>query len=411
MNDILHDQTTRISREIEARMGELIELRRHIHANPELSHKEFKTTALLRERLRHLGLDVRVRSEGTGLIADIVPPGFDPSIHPTVGIRADLDALPIEELNDVDYRSQNPGVMHACGHDVHTTCAYGAGLALHAFDSPLPGRVRLIFQHAEEVAPSGAPQMISFGALDGVDALIGMHCDPQIEVGTVGLRTGALTASFDRFIFEVRGTSGHGARPHNCVDPIYAGVQLANALYNAPGRRMDARDPSVISIGEFHGGAAPNAIPDVARLSGTVRTLSLEQRAKVRPMLQEIAAGVAMMTGTEIDLDLYEGSPPIINHPAVVEHLTRATREILGAPAVYEIPLPSMGSEDFSNFLARVPGAMFRLGTQPPGRDVHLLHTPRFNIDERAIAHGSRILARAAVGLLHELSEDRAALG
>ena len=326
-----------------------------------------------------------------------------------VALRTDLDALPISEENEVDYRSQNDGVMHACGHDVHMTCAFGAAQALAAIEH-LPGRIRVLLQHAEEIAPSGASDMIDFGALEGVDAILGLHCDPQLPEGVIGVREGALTASFDRFIFTVKGTGGHGARPHHTVDPIFAGVQLANALYSAVSRRFDAREPMVISLGEFHGGAVPNAIPDQVVMSGTVRTVSNERRKHVRPLLESLAAGVAATTGTTIELDLYEGAPPILNHKVLVEEFAGAARAILGDEGVYEIPLPSMGSEDFSNFLDHAPGAMFRLGTAKKDRAIHLLHTPLFDIDERAIGHGAKVLARAALQVLHRLSEDRNAL-
>ncbi len=403
------DDLHRIDSEITARMTDLVDLRRHLHRNPELSRKEFKTTALLRERYTHLGFDVRVRSQGTGALAELTPHGFDPKKHPTVALRTDLDALPIAEENEVDYRSQNDGVMHACGHDVHMTCAFGAAQALAAIDH-LPGRIRVLLQHAEEIAPSGAADMIAFGALDGVDAILGLHCDPQLPEGVIGVREGALTASFDRFIFKVKGVSGHGARPHHTIDPIFAGVQLANALYSAVSRRFDAREPMVISIGEFRGGAVPNAIPDLVTMTGTVRTVSKDRRQHVRPLLEQLAAGVAATTGATIELDLYEGAPPILNNAALVGEFAEAARAILGDEGVYEIPLPSMGSEDFSNFLDHAPGAMFRLGTAKAGRDVHLLHTPLFDVDERAIAHGSKVLARAALRVLHKLADDRDAL-
>jgi len=397
----------RIASAIEDHDDDLIGVRRHIHRYPELSHNEFQTTAFLSERLTDLGFDVHIRDEGTGGYADLTPPGFDPAAHPTVAIRTDLDALPITELNETEWRSEHHGVMHACGHDVHMSCAFGAALGLRRVAEHLPGRVRLVLQHAEEIAPSGASDLIDFGALDDVDAILGLHCQPLLPVGVVGIRYGALTAAFDRFEFTIHGKAGHGARPHHTIDPIFAGVQLANALYNVNNRIFDAREPSTLSIGEFRAGAVPNAIPDVARMSGTMRTLTEERRAEVEPMLRRLADGVATMTGTRIELDLYKGSPAIINHDAVVDRFADAVRAVLGDDGLHEIDLPSMGSEDFSNFLAHVPGAMFRLGTAIEGRDVHLLHTPRFDIDERAIGHGAQILSRTALGLLHDLVEDR----
>ncbi|MEM1348042.1 MAG: amidohydrolase [Myxococcota bacterium] len=403
----LEQYAARLSRAIDDHADDLVGVRRHIHRHPELSHEEFRTTAYLAERLSALGYEVHVRDAGTGGFADLTPPGFDPEAHPTVALRTDLDALPIAELNETPWRSQNDGVMHACGHDVHMSCAYGAALGLRRVADHLPGRVRLVLQHAEEIAPSGASDLIDFGALDGVDAILGLHCQPLLPVGVVGIRYGALTAAFDRFEFTIHGKAGHGARPHHTVDPIFAGVQLANALYHANSRVFDAREPSTLSIGEFHAGTVPNAIPGVATMSGTMRTLTEERRAEVEPLLNRLARGVATMTGTRIEIDLYRGSPAIINHDTIVDRFADAARAVLGDEGLRELDLPSMGSEDFSNFLAHVPGAMFRLGTALEGRQVHLLHTPRFDVDERAIGYGAQILSRAALGLLHDLTEDR----
>ena len=395
---------------VEDRMAELVSLRRHLHTNPELSRQEFETSALLKQRLEALGFEVRMRPEGTGLIADLIPPGFDPAKHPTVAIRADMDALPVVELNDEEYRSQNPGVMHACGHDVHMTCTMGASQALIGLRDRLPGRVRIVYQHAEEVAPSGAAEMVSFGAVEGVDAIIALHCEPELPVGKIGLRVGALTASFDRFDFVIKGEGGHGARPHHCVDPIFVATQLASQLYQLAGRHLDARSPVVLSIGEFQAGFAPNVIPDTARFSGTIRTVANAPRAEMERLMREMADHVCAMHGASYALDLYKGAPAIINHAGVVGVFTEVAQDLLGEGSVYTIPLPSMGSEDFSQYLQHVPGAMFRLGTAKPERDVYLLHSARFDIDERAIGHGARILARSALGLLHKLASDRDAL-
>jgi amidohydrolase len=399
----LSAQLQNIQGHISEHMEELISLRRHLHAHPELSRHELETTALLAERLRVLGFDVRVRPEGTGIIADLAPDGFGVATHPTVAIRADMDALPITEANEVDYRSMHAGVMHACGHDVHMTCTMGALTALAKMRSELPGRLRIIYQHAEETAPSGAPEMIEFGAMQDVSAIVALHCDPEIPVGQVGLKVGPLCASFDRFIYVVRGTGGHGARPHHCVDPIFVGTQLCQALYQVTGRSFDAREPVVLSVGEFQAGHAPNVIPETARLSGTVRTVSNEARARVEDMLNRMAKGVCEMYGASYELDLYKGAPAIINDAEVVEAMREVAVARLGPEpeSVRWLPLPSMGSEDFSCYLAHAPGAMFRLGTKPADRAVHLLHSDRFNIDERAIGHGAHILAATALKMLY----------
>lgn len=386
---------------ISTHLEELIALRRHLHRNPELSHQEFETTRLMSERLSEAGFDVHVRPEGTGFYADLAPADFDPNRQATVAVRCDLDALSIEELNAVAYRSEIPGVMHACGHDVHMTCAFGAGSALAdiAAKRELPGRLRLIYQHAEETV-GGAEQMIDFGAADDIDWVVALHVDPELPVGSVGVRKGAFTAAFDEFTLRVIGESGHGARPHHCIDPIFVLTQLANALYNAVSRAVDARDPMVMSIGMISGGNAPNIIPDEAQMTGSIRTLSEEHRRAVEPLLVRIADGICATYGAKYDLSLRRGAPAIINDGFVTDTIADVAREAIGDEAVHEIPLPSMGSEDYSYFLQHARGAMFRLGAASEDRPRYFLHSARFDVDEDAIALGSRVLAGTVLRLL-----------
>lgn len=393
-----HEIYEDLDREISSRHEEQIKLRRYLHANPELSHEEFETTALLAERLQSIGFEVKVRDEGTGFFADLTPHDFDPAKHKTVAIRCDLDALSIEELNDVEYRSKRPGVMHACGHDVHMSIVTGVGMAIQR--STLPGRLRLIYQHAEEAAPGGADELVHFGAVNGVDYVLGLHVDPELEAGKIGVRKGPFTASFDRFDITVHGESGHGARPHHSIDPIFVTTQLANALYNVVGRSFDARDPMVLTIGSIHAGSASNIIPDIATFSGTVRTLSKENRKLVHPTLTRICDGVCETYGAAYDLELLRGAPAIVNDPEVTDAIASIGAELLGEDSVYHIPLPSMGSEDFSHFLANAPGAMFRLGVAREDHPRYFLHSARFDVDERAISIGTRILARTALRLM-----------
>lgn len=376
-------------------------LRRHLHRHPELSHEEFATTSFVSEKLRSLGFEVFVRPEGTGFYADLTPANFDAARDVTVALRCDLDALAIDEMTGVEYVSQTRNRMHACGHDVHMTCAYGAGLALAelAAETPFSGRLRLVYQHAEETV-GGAEQMIAFGALRDVDYVVALHVDPELPVGTVGMRKGPFTAAFDEFDFTVIGESGHGARPHHCVDPIFVVTQLANALYNAIGRAVDARDPMVLSIGTIEGGTAPNIIPDRASIRGTVRTISREHRAVVEPLLVRIADGICATYGAKYELALRRGAPAIINNSDVVDIITEVAVESLGPENVRPIPLPSMGSEDFSYFVESVPGAMFRLGAWTDGTPRYFLHSARFNVDEGAIRVGASVLARSALRLM-----------
>lgn len=396
----------RVEERIQDRHSEFVEFRRHLHAHPELSRQEFQTTRKIRERLEALGLEVFVREEGTGLYADLTPPGFDPDRHPTIAIRADIDALPILELNEVPYASRHEGVMHACGHDVHTATVFGTGAGLVAAREHLPGRIRLIFQHAEESVPGGAIDMVEFGAVDGVDAVLALHCDPSLPVGQIGVRPGAFTASIDTFEMTVRGKGGHGARPHEAVDPIFVTTQIAAALYQACGRHFDARQPFVLTIGSIHGGSVPNVIPEEVRITGSVRTISRDHREEVEAFMHRIAGGVCATYGAGYELEIVRGAPSVHNDPHVTRVFAEIGAELLGDSNVYRIPLPSMGGEDYSFYLERVPGAMFRLGTNDGGPR-HPLHSPHFDIDERAIAIGARILARSAVRLLGEYAAKK----
>jgi amidohydrolase len=230
--------------------------------------------------------------------------------------------------------------------------------------------------------------------------VLGLHCDPERLCGKVGVRIGPLTASFDQFTIQIHGKGGHGARPHQCVDPIFIATQLAQALYHFPSRQLDARQAAVLSIGELHAGHAPNVIPEIATIRGTIRTLTTEHRAQVEPALRRLVHHTCEQWGASASLDLYRGAPPVINHPEASDALRDAALSILPVEDVEHITLPSMGSEDFAHLLARAPGAMFRLGTASPERPIHLLHTPRFQIDERALVIGSQILASAAWSLL-----------
>lgn len=384
----------------------LIEFRRQLHAHPELSRHEFKTTAAIRERLESLGLEVHVRAQGCGLYTDLVPPGFDPARHPTIAIRGDIDALPILEMNAVPYASTNLGVMHACGHDVHTATVFGTGVGLLAVREQLPGRIRLIFQHAEEATPGGALDMIEFGVLENVDGILALHCEPGLEYGQIGVRNGAFTAALDQFDFVVSGSGGHGARPHLSIDPIFAGTQLASALYQSFGRSFDARVPIVLTIGKILGGTVCNVIPDQFEMSGTIRSISREHREQIEPLLRRIASGVCTIHDARFELWMKHGAPAIINDVEITDVYREVGSELLGPENVYEIPLPSMGGEDFSYYLDHVPGAMFRLGTARNGAR-YALHSPKFDIDERAITLGARVLAASAIRLLEKHAARR----
>lgn len=389
----------KIDASISSNAKNLIELRRFLHRNPELSQQEFATTDFLSKRLLDLGFDVNIRPEKTGFYADLTPKNFDPKTDKTIALRCDLDALPIDEKADVTYISENPGVMHACGHDAHMTIITGIAEALA--ETELPGRLRLIYQHAEETSPGGASELIAFGALKGVDSILGVHVEPKIKAGKVGVKPGAFTAAFDVFEITIHGKAGHGARPHHCVDPIYILTQAANALYNAVGRRADAGDPMTFSIGKIEGGSAYNIIPNTAFMGGTIRTLSIENREKIKPLLNQILKGICDAHGASYELTILSGSPAIINDIHLNRSIRQAAVETIGEENVIDMQLPSMGSEDFSEYLKFVPGAMFRLGVAEDD-NAHMLHSAFFKIEETSLTIGSRILTRTVLNLFKE---------
>ena len=384
---------------IEAKETELVELRRHLHTHPELSHQEYETTKEMARRLRDLGFEVTLRPEGVGLYADLTPDGFDPQTHLTVAVRSDLDALPIHEQTGLDFASTEQGVMHACGHDMHMTCVMGVAIGLSAVKAQLEGRVRILYQHSEEVAPGGAEDLVALGAMEGVDAVLGLHCDPTIAVGEVGVRVGAFTASSDAFTITIKGQGGHSARPHQAVDPVFIGVQVANNLYQLAGRVFDARDAVVIAIGSISGGQQHNVIPDDVTIKGTARSLSVVHRREIKPWLDRVVGGICAAYGASHEMKINRGAPAIVNDEALTEVVRSCAQQVLGADSVHGIKLPSMGAEDFSYYLEHAPGSMFRLGVARAGRPIHMLHSPHFDPDESAIAIGARIVCRAVIEL------------
>ncbi|MBX7074388.1 MAG: amidohydrolase [Pirellulales bacterium] len=375
---------------------QLIELRRQMHAHPELSGTEHATTERIERALAAAGIAGRRGPDGRGLIVD--SPGASAA---RVALRADIDALPIAEARDCDYRSQSPGIMHACGHDGHTAVVLGCVLALHQLQTQgaLPGGIawRALFQPAEETL-LGAKEMVAAGAVEDVATILSMHMDPTREVGQIGVCDGPFTAHCDTLKVTLHGRGGHGARPHLAIDPLAAAVQLVNTLYAVIPRRHDSLDAVVISFGQFTAGDAANVIPSVAELRGTLRTLDRRVREATKIEIARIIEAVAAATGTRAEFDWYSGIDSVVNDPAVTNLVRQAGAEVLGQQSdVQEILRPSMGSEDFASYLEHVPGSMFRLGCASPAVGNSGLHTPTFDLDERAIPIGARILVRAAV--------------
>jgi amidohydrolase len=369
----------------------LPETRRHLHRYPELSGAEFATTAYLSERLARAEVPHRVGQGNRGVIAEPATAARSSGM-PLIALRADIDALPIEEANPVEYRSRHPGVMHACGHDAHASILLGLALSLHRAQG-LPVSWRAIFQPSEEVG-QGALEMIRQGALTGVEAVVALHVDPNRPVGTVGVTPGPRTAWCQDFAIEVTGRGGHGARPHNTVDPIAASAHLITLIYQALPRQNDARNPVVVTIGAIQGGHASNVIPDRVSLKGTIRSIDQPTAERAHDCLQRLCASAAQAFQASVIPAFEPLLPGLVNEPAVAKICADAARELLGEAAVATDDRVSMGAEDFAEYTRLIPGCMMSLGVNTPGRPITALHTPTFDIDERALLIGARLLAR-----------------
>ena len=373
---------------------ELIALRRDLHTHPELAGDEVRTTSVVAARLSAAGIRVRMLA-GSGLVADIGP--ADPAYR--VALRADLDALPITERTGLTFASQNDGICHACGHDVHVAAVMGAGLALqHHVDSLVAQGigVRLIFQPAEEVVPGGAHGVIAQGGLHGVDRIFTIHCDPSLDVGRVGLREGPITAAVDGVTVTLSGGGGHTARPHLTQDLTYA---LATVVTDVPAvlsRRVDPRAGLTLVWGSIHTGSAQNVIPSMGVVDGTLRMLDAEMWEDIGPLLEEVVQAVASPYAVSAKLDHVRGVPPVVNDPACVEILRCATLAALG-PDAARSTTQSLGGEDFAWYLQEVPGALARLGTRTPGDETYDLHQGDLVVDERAVLAGAMLLAVTAL--------------
>lgn len=378
-------------------------IRRHLHQFPEIGLQEFETSAFIRSTLAEHGLDVQGPVATTGLFVDIQgtrPGGM-------VAYRSDIDALPIQDEKQVAYRSRNDGVAHLCGHDAHSAMAIGAALLLHARRDEIRGTVRVFFQPNEEGIPSGAPLMIADGVLENVDAVFASHVDPTLTTGRFGLITGPATASADRFRIRVSGSAtGHSARPHQATDTVWILTQIMSTLYQLVGRQSDARNTAVISICKMQGGEAFNVIPATAEIGGTVRCISNEEREVLKERMEHVSHAIGSMYGARVDVDFDMGSPPVVNDPELVSLSRAVITERLGPDAVFDIPRPSMGGEDFAHYLQRVPGMLLRVGTCNGPATSHPLHDSSFDIDERALPEASAVIADVLVRFLAATSRS-----
>jgi len=369
-----------------------VALRRSIHSHPELGHQEKVTTALIADTLADAGLHPVVREVGTGLTVEVG------SGEPLVAFRADIDALPLDEQTTLPFKSGIPGVMHACGHDAHTAIAVGIAVVLNAHEN-LPGRVRFLFQPAEEVIPGGAEAMMSEGVMDGVEAILAFHVDPSTPTGSVGLRTDAITGASDRLSVTLEGPGGHTSRPHETVDLLQAAARLMVDLPAHLQRLNDPRTPLVAVFGRISGGATENVIPSRLELGGTVRLFDLDFWRDLPPLVERLVHEIVAPFGARAIVRYERGAPPVVNDEAVIDTVRDAATEVLGPEGVLPTQ-QSLGAEDFAWYLEAAPGALIRLGSALPDRKVDL-HSDTFDLDERAIPIGMLVGANSLLRLLH----------
>ncbi|WP_051086028.1 amidohydrolase [Actinomycetospora chiangmaiensis] len=369
--------------------ADLVGWRRAIHAHPELARAERVTTDLCANVLRSVGLAPRLLP-GTGLVCDI---GTGPR---TVALRADMDALPLHEHADVPFASRTPGIAHMCGHDAHTAVLLGAGVALASVADRLPGRVRLVFQPAEEVQPGGALDVIAADGLAGVDRIFALHCDPRLEVGRVGTRVGPITSACDMLELRLTSPGGHTSRPHLTADLVHALGTVITGLPDLLSRRVDPRSGTVLVWGQVDAGHAANAVPEVGTLSGTLRTAQHQTWNELEPLVRQLVTALLAPTGVGYVLEHRRGVPPVVNDAVSADLLARAAERAVGPGAATDTE-QSSGGEDFGWYLEHVPGAMGRLGVwsgEGPQSDIH---QPTFQLDERALPVGVRTMVQAAL--------------
>ena len=388
--DVMGSPLDRLAQEL----PELLELRRHLHAHPELSGEEHQTAALVAGELRSLGWRVQEGMGRTGVVAEL-----GPDHGPTVGLRVDMDALPVEERTGLPYASKRQGVMHACGHDLHTCTGLGVARLLASLPA-LQARVRLLFQPAEELA-QGAVWMREAGATKGLDALFGIHVVPNLPAGIVGIRRGCLTAAAGELEILVRGEGGHGARPHQSVDAVWMAAKVVTELQQAISRRLDALQPVVVSFGKVEGGRAFNVIADQVRLLGTVRCLDLEQHAMLPGWIEDTVQAVCVGCGGSAEVRYRCIAPPVDNDVALTNLLERCAIDRLGRDRVVPVEQPSLGAEDFAELLRDVPGMMMRLGVAGP-EGCAALHNGAFALDETALAVGIEVLTATLLAWMAE---------
>lgn len=379
---------------------EIIKIRREIHANPELGFEEWETAKLVADYLRSLGLEVEEGVARTGVVGFLEGKNRDK----VVAIRADMDALPIKEQNHCDYKSNNEGKMHACGHDSHTAMVLGVAKLLTKFKEELEGSVKFIFQPNEEQTemPGGAETMIAEGVLEKpkVEAIFGIHVNPQLEVGTVGIKEGPIMAATDKFKITVKGEGGHGAAPHETIDAIIIAADIVQNLQSIVSRRISPVEPAVLTIGKLCGGESYNVIADEVRIEGTVRTVNPEVRDKVPLLMEQTIDGVTDIFGGGYTFDYQFGHSVLENDEQLTALVTQVSKELIGADNTVILKNPLMAGEDFASYAKEVPGFFLHLGVSNSDRKIYPWHHPKFNLDEEALPIGMAILAKSAMEYL-----------
>jgi len=394
-----------ITERLQSLFPDMVEWRRHLHRHPELSYGERMTSAFVAEKLTEWGIEVRTGVGGYGVIGTIRG-GMNGGGGecPTVALRADMDALPIQDGKSCDYASTVPGVMHACGHDAHTAALLAVAKLFSENKAELPGDVRFLFQPAEEISPGGAAPMIADGALDGVDRVYGVHLWTPFPAGTVYSAPGPVMAAADEFVIHIRGKGGHGGLPHQTVDSILVGSHLVVNLQTIVSRSVDPTEPGVVSIGKFQAGSGFNVIAETCSINGTVRSFDDKVRETIVSRMERICAHTGEMFGADIQLDYKPGYPPVVNDKAETERFFRVAESLFGAERVHACPL-IMAGEDFSYYLQRVPGCFMFVGAGNPASGIAAPHHhPMFDIDESAMLQSAQLLASMAVSYWTESS-------
>ncbi|WP_343567166.1 M20 family metallopeptidase [Sphingobacterium sp.] len=395
-----------LNTKIETIFPKIVAIRRHIHQHPELSFQEYETSAYIQQQLGELGIPFEIVAQ-TGVVAVLT--GQKSASDDIVVLRADIDALPIDEQNDVGYKSKNSGVMHACGHDFHTANLLGAASILNDYKTEFSGKIVLLFQPAEEKIPGGAIQVLESGILESfggtIKAVLGLHVSPRVSVGKVGLRSGRFMASSDEFYFTIKGHGGHAAEPHRAVDPIMIGAQLLTTLQQVVSRKANPDVPSVLTFGRFIGDGAANVIPEEVKLAGTFRTMDEVWRKEALEMVAEIAATLPVSLGAKVEVEVRHGYPALYNDPALTQKVKTIIAETMGNSVPQDLEI-WMAAEDFAYYSYRYPALFMLIGTNNDDSTTQYgLHNPQFNLDEKAFETSIAVLVNAAISLLNESNE------